>query len=166
MTLIIPQPICRGSCFLICVAVFSKDLRIERGVKSTLLAFIADNRRAVHPTAFGQAMEVPFMYWFRTNVDCGTEVIAAPGAAISTPRSPFQQGPRELQVKGNVLLMRSVFASVSMISGVIRAPIDIIAVLVPPGAPMLPRLGPLFPALDMNRTPFSLVCLCKRVHDF
>lgn len=44
----------------------------------------------MHPQAFGEDMEVPFMSWFFFRVQFGTEVTAPPGAVIHTPKSPSE----------------------------------------------------------------------------
>lgn len=47
-----------------------------------------NERIPMHPQAFGEDIEVPFISWLFLNVQFGTEVTAPPGAVIHTPKSP------------------------------------------------------------------------------
>mmetsp|Transcript_30341 Transcript_30341/g.68020 ORF Transcript_30341/g.68020 Transcript_30341/m.68020 type:complete len:211 (-) Transcript_30341:885-1517(-) len=62
------------------------------------LAVAAALRRARHPHALGLLIEVPFISCLDCRVQVGTGEMAAPGAAMLTPRAPSRHGPTEDQV--------------------------------------------------------------------
>ena len=104
------------------------------------------------PQALGELMLVPFINCFALRVHSGTGAIAPPGALMSTPRSPSKVGPRELQVycrppqaSGSMTLCDS-----AAMSGDTQAPMPMIGLELPPGAPTVERPGPLLPAEEMK----------------
>ena len=80
-------------------------------------------------------MLVPFISWPRCRVQVGTEVMAAPGAVSCTPCEPSCAGPRLDQVVIVDGCFSSMEYSASIIAGVTKAPQEMIASHVPPGAP-------------------------------
>ena len=66
---------------------------MRAGVALMPSALQAESKRATQPVAWGELIEVPFISWFLWRHQLGTDVIAPPGAVISTPLSPSTAGP-------------------------------------------------------------------------
>merc|ERR1719402_105780 len=108
-------------------------------------------------------MLVPFMRFVPLSVNCGTLVMAPPGAQTHTPLSPSIVGPLELQVKGVPGSFSLVEYIAVIISGLTYAPTPITALVhISGGAPTVQRAGPSLPALATHVTPCLLITSLMR----
>mmetsp|Transcript_12972 Transcript_12972/g.36483 ORF Transcript_12972/g.36483 Transcript_12972/m.36483 type:complete len:273 (-) Transcript_12972:619-1437(-) len=136
---------------------FSRARRTAAGVRGRPSALRPLSSKAMQPQALGEAMLVPFISCRRCSVQLGTGATAPPGALSTTPRSPSRVGPREDQVYCCPSLSTSLReCPAAARSGETYAPTEMMAEVVPPGAPTVLRAGPLLPAEDTKMMPCLL----------